>query len=82
MAVANLYVIYDKVAEESGPVFEARNHGTALRGALKSVNEQVDLKEYKLLHIGYINKDTAEITPTNLVEEISWLEGEINVTDI
>ena len=27
----NLYVIYDRVAQESGPVFEAKNDGIAVR---------------------------------------------------
>ena len=29
----NMYVVYDRVAEESGPIFEAKNDGTAARAA-------------------------------------------------
>lgn len=29
--IYNLYTIYDRIAQDSGPIFQAKNHGIALR---------------------------------------------------
>lgn len=55
-----VYVIYDKVAEESGPMFEAVNDGIALRQAcnvLKPLPNTL-VEDYQLVKIGeYDTKD-------------------------
>lgn len=55
-----VYVIYDKVAEESGPMFEAVNNGVALRQAcnvLKPLPPTL-IDDYQLVKIGeYDTKD-------------------------
>lgn len=56
-----VYVIYDKVAEESGPMFEAVNNGVALRQAcnvLKPLPPSL-IYDYQLVKIG--EYDTKEM---------------------
>lgn len=52
----NLYTIYDKVADEGGPIFEAKNHGVAARKASMSLQKVPShlLKDYKLYCVGKI----------------------------
>lgn len=56
-----VYVIYDRIAEESGPMFEATNDGVALRQAcnvLKPLPASL-LDDYQLVKIG--EYDTKEM---------------------
>nr|QJB18787.1 MAG: nonstructural protein [Microvirus sp.] len=58
-----VYVIYDKVAEDSGPMFEAVNDGVALRQAVNILKPLPPLfrDEYKLVCLGEYNPSTMEI---------------------
>lgn len=52
-----LYVMYDTVAEECGPVYSAKNDGTAMR-AYRSLLQQVDrvdVDAFKLFRIARYN---------------------------
>lgn len=79
MAVMRLYVIYDKIAEESGPVFQAPNDGVAkrnYRGLLQQV-AKVDQNEYRLVLVGTIETGTSQVTaldPEVIIIEDSQLE--------
>ena len=54
--VMRVYMIWDRLAEEAGPVFESVNNLTALRGYHKMLSRQGDKPdEYKLLWIGEID---------------------------
>ena len=58
----NLYTIYDTVAKECGPVFEAKNDGTATRSylsMLKSQNLRSD--EYLMYSIGRFDHESMEL---------------------
>lgn len=58
-----IYVVVDRVAEESGPLFEARNDGVALRNLnlmLQKV-EGAGPRDFILLRLGSINHNTNEI---------------------
>lgn len=70
----NLYVIYDKVAEESGPVFEAKNDAVAARKMRDfAKSNPIDPSEYKLLYVGNINHSLCHINPEpNGSREIEW----------
>lgn len=63
----NLYVIYDRVAEESGPIFEAQNDGIANRRFQALLAEQThewfDALDFLLFHLGDIDKTTNIIYP-------------------
>lgn len=58
-----LYVVYDTVAHESGPVFEARNDRVALRNydiLMKDIKYRSD---YHLLFLGSIDHQSNLISP-------------------
>lgn len=58
--IMGIYVVYDRVAEQSMPIFESRNDGTALRAYQKAIIEQDDIpeKEMMLLRLGEIDHNT------------------------
>lgn len=53
-----LYVIYDKVAMESGPVFEAKNQGVAQRNFVRFMAKTDSGEDFRLLRLGTIDHDT------------------------
>lgn len=57
-----LYVIFDRVAEESGPIFEAKNDGVAYRMYEKYMDgKDVEREEFKLLKVGTFDHDSNEL---------------------
>jgi len=58
-----LYVVYDRVAEESLRVWESRNDGTALRAYQKGMLEDKDVPEedMMLLCVGSIDHNLNKI---------------------
>ena len=59
-----LYVIYDKVAEEAGPIFQAINDGIAVRQfaqTMKDVPYSIR-EEYVLYGIGEVDSKTLVVT--------------------
>lgn len=59
----NLYVIYDRVAEESGPVYEAKNDGVASRMYAEFLRKITARPEdYLLLRVGTIDHRTSLVT--------------------
>lgn len=83
-----IYCVYDRVAEESMPLFESRNDATALRSYQKHVIEKndIDEKEMMLLCVGIMDHDTnrieafdyaVEITPrVSMVDQLEEEDGE------
>lgn len=57
-----LYTIYDKVAEECGPLFQSKSDAVASRAYRTSLANVHDTDDYKLLRVGYIDKETGIIT--------------------
>lgn len=47
-----LYCVYDKIAEEAGPIFCAANEGVAMRQFRRLMGEAVDVEDYQLLYLG------------------------------
>ena len=60
----NLYVIYDRLACESGPVFEAKNDSLASRAAMQMLRDQ-NINEFKMLKIGWIDHEINIVNPVN-----------------
>lgn len=73
-----LYVIYDGVAEESGPVFEAKNDGIALRNFERTVADSPYREDYSLVCVGSIEHNTsiieAYIVPVEVNAKLSMVE--------
>jgi len=57
-----LYVLRDLIAECSGPIFEARNNGVAIRKYNELLKDNPYPAEYDLIHIGTINHETEKLT--------------------
>ena len=68
-----LYVIYDRLAEESGPVFEAANHAVANRQyrALLQRTAGVSPEEYKLFYVGKIDHSRSVIEAFAVPEDVT-----------
>lgn len=63
MAEQNLYTIFDRVAEESGPVFEAKNDAVALRKFRDFMKSNpIDPREFRLVALGRIDHATNKLT--------------------
>lgn len=71
----NLYVIFDRVAEESGPIFEAKNDGTAARAArdLVATAKGARAHEFQLLKLGTIDHEKNAITPLPVPEDVHYM---------
>jgi len=67
----NLYVIYDRVAEESGPIYEAKNDGIAWRFMNKHLERlEVFKTDYLLLQVGTIDHELNHVYPVYPAREI------------
>lgn len=84
-----IYVIFDKVAEESGPMFEAVNDGIALRQAcniLKPLPPSLH-SDYQLVKIGeYDTKDMQIfVIPPEVIDftvSLKRLRGEFSEVEV
>jgi len=56
----NIYGIYDTVAEQYGPLFEAKNDGVAQRNFEQLTKDTQYGSEYDLYRLGSFNHDTGQ----------------------
>lgn len=70
-----LYVIYDRVAKDSSPVFQAINDGIAARQFRNLISKvsQWDRDAYKLYQVGYVEVGGL------LIEAINPVEVEVSI---
>lgn len=73
-----LYVIYDRIAEESGPIREYTNDGLANRWLEMTMAEHLNEAwfhetDFILMHIGTVDKNTNIITPCDPHEVVKTL---------
>lgn len=59
--ISNIYVVWDKIAEEAGPPFIAKNDGVAMRNYFRIIEKSNNYKEYELVSIGEFNSDVPMI---------------------
>ena len=65
----NLYSIYDSVAEDFGPIFQAKNYDVALRYVAEMImSHHVKLSEYFLYYLGTFDSDSGSICPDKVVK--------------
>ena len=76
-----LYTIYDKVAEETGPLFEAKSDAVASRSARNLLAEVQAVDGFKLLRVGFTDKSTGVIAIEIPPVEIDPFSLEIQLTD-
>lgn len=63
MAKVNLYVIYDKIAGECGPVYSAINDGVAIRQVCILMHDVFNVADYLLLCVGRMDTSSCEVEP-------------------
>ena len=82
MAKMNLYVVYDKIAGECGPVFEAKNDGVAWRQYRYLINENPTIvqDDFSLVKVGTIDMESMIIEPGQILLdlEVKGLEEVVN----
>lgn len=64
MGEMGVYVIYDNVADEVGPLFEAKNDATARRAVRGMKMDNPD--DYSLHRIGTMNRDKFYLETTSV----------------
>ncbi|QCS36896.1 nonstructural protein [Tortoise microvirus 21] len=74
----NVYAIYDRVAEESGPLFEAKNDLMAWRMVL-GAKLNIAFSEIKLLKLGTYSHDPVYLT--SFSEPIEVVKTDVNVEE-
>lgn len=57
MEKLELYSVFDRVAEDYGPIFQAKNVGVAVRSFHNLMSQVKDINEYDLVRIGYLYHD-------------------------
>lgn len=78
MKKMNVYTINDRVAEESGPPFIAKNDGVATRQFLAMIRDEsvLSVNDYRLLRIGEYDPKTSKIESCDIMEVyLPTLEG-------
>lgn len=66
-----LYVVFDRLAEESGPIFEAKTDGVALRSFKKFTATGVS-SEFQLLKLGIIDHEVQKFDILDKPQEVSF----------
>ena len=64
-----LYTIRDKVAEESGPIFEAKNRRVAKRSFQELIAKTLEPSDYELLELGSFDHEN-NLLNTCVVEKV------------
>jgi len=67
----NIYTIYDKTAQESGPLLNAKNDGVALRQFQQATAKAIDSSDYTLLFLGTFDHETNVIELADIVDEVA-----------
>lgn len=58
-----LFTIYDKVAQEAGPIFQAKNLYVAMRYVKDMIKDnKINLSEYDLVRLGTFDSESMSIT--------------------
>lgn len=77
--VMQIYTVFDRVLEESGPVFEAKNHGVAARKFQNILQNTEYPNDFRMLHLGSIDHQTSVImplsSPDDVTDSIAFIES-------
>ena len=68
--ITNIYTINDAVAEDSGPIFQAKNNGVAIRqysDLIKSVDKRL-INDYSLWCLGTYDSESMELVMNQPLE--------------
>lgn len=71
-----LYCIYDKVAQEGGPLFEAKNDTVALR-IVSGISLPSPREDYKVFCVGEYSHDPVKLTALKEITEVLDVSKEV-----
>ena len=73
--MVNLYLVYDKVAKEHGPLFEAKNDAIAKRMYANLMKNNPVPDDFLLVSVGLLNRKTpdAEANDVSVIPEVRIL---------
>nr|WAE43365.1 MAG: nonstructural protein [Microviridae sp.] len=66
--IMRLYVMYDSVANEAGPIYEAKNRGVALRSYQQAMLKCDHPTEFLLYEIGTFDHESLDLKFTGILE--------------
>lgn len=77
--ITSLYTIYDRTAEDAGPIFEAKNHGIAKRSFFRIIRnvDSVSAGDFRLYYLGDFNSETMELN-----REMTPIEVDLSVLEV
>ena len=76
-----LYTIYDKVAQETSNLFEAKSDAVASRIVRNLLSKVPSVDDFKLLRVGYSDRTTGKITCEVIPVEIDPYALDIQLTE-
>lgn len=76
----NIYTIYDTVAKECGPIYQAKNHDVAVRAfkSLISDTPNVKVSDYDLYCLGEFDTEKCSFVPVEVPFTIPVDNLEVN----
>lgn len=72
--IQKMYTIYDKIAQEAGPIYTAKNHGIAFRQKRQAIAQAEIKEDFDLLYLGDFETETMLITPNKTPIHIDFDE--------
>ena len=69
----NIYTIYDKKAEEAGPLFIAVNDSVAVRNVCLTLSDQLYPEDYELVQIGEYDSKSMSVCSCGQYREMPFL---------
>lgn len=79
----NLYVVYDKVAQEGGPVYTAKNDAVAQRMFQGLINDTgINPVDYQLLHVAAYDNGALSATLPVVIPEVYEVIVEVNIETV
>lgn len=77
----SMYCMYDVVAEESGPIFEAKSDAVAIRSYYNVVKNHDNPEDFTLMYVGEFDREKCEVVANqrrieteHLIEKIKEYE--------
>lgn len=61
--VVRLYAVFDRVAQQCGPLVDSVNDGTAMRQFKDAFRENVNRQDYQLLYVGEFDQAKGVLLP-------------------
>ena len=76
----NIYTIYDTVAKECGPIYQAKNHDVAVRAFKSLISEtpNVNVSDYDLYCLGEFDTEKCSFVALEVPSKITVDYSEVN----